>query len=131
MRTLENFIGDESETIDISPLIDMVFILLVFFVVTTSFVEERGLVANTIESSMPNLKTSEPFEVSLLNSGEVIFGERSVSMPVLRSMLEVAATMSNQPVILKIESEVSSASMVTVMDTIAAVGLKDVSLREL
>ena len=43
--------GEESTEVNISPLIDMVFILLIFFIVTTVFVEEEGLDVNKPQPS--------------------------------------------------------------------------------
>ena len=48
MRNRKHFNeNDEMTEINMSPLIDMVFILLIFFIVTTVFVEEKGMVAST------------------------------------------------------------------------------------
>ena len=55
MRNKKQFNNtDEVTDINISPLIDMVFILLIFFIVTTVFVEEEGMATNTPDPS-PNL----------------------------------------------------------------------------
>ena len=60
MRNRKHFNeNDEMTDINISPLIDMVFILLIFFIVTTVFVEEEGMATNTPD---PSPQTDPPDE---------------------------------------------------------------------
>ncbi len=64
--------ADETTEINISPLIDMVFILLIFFIVTTVFVEESGLGINTPEPNvLPPEVPVEPFVIQLDKVGAV------------------------------------------------------------
>lgn len=64
--------AEETTEINISPLIDMVFILLIFFIVTTVFVEESGLGINTPEPDvLPPKENTEPFVLKLNKVGAV------------------------------------------------------------
>ncbi|MDQ8187510.1 biopolymer transporter ExbD [Pelagicoccus sp. SDUM812002] len=84
----ENALKGEAENADvnISPLIDMVFILLIFFIVTTVFVEENGLHLDTPEI-VPSKDTNptEPFVLKISEEGSVFFkGEEIGSYGVKR-----------------------------------------------
>jgi len=67
--------GDDVTDINISPLIDMVFILLIFFIVTTVFVEEKGIASQTPDPVPPiDDKDEDEDKLSLLikKTGQVI-----------------------------------------------------------
>ncbi|HKX46298.1 MAG TPA: biopolymer transporter ExbD [Planctomycetota bacterium] len=93
---------DELETgIDLSPLIDCVFILLIFFIVTTVFVEETG-----IEVTKPPASSSEPLEkISLLfavtEQGQIVYGGKEVGVQGVRAIVERALREEQVPVIIQ------------------------------
>lgn len=70
-------IADREEApteVNISPLIDMVFILLIFFIVTTVFVEENGLQVQTPDVAPPKPTTkNEPFILNVTEGGAIYF----------------------------------------------------------
>ena len=72
---------DNSEAgVDISPLIDCVFILLIFFIVTTTFVEETG-----IEVDKPQAASSVQLEktsilLAITDKGEIVYGGREIGI---------------------------------------------------
>ena len=77
--------GEDVTNINISPLIDMVFILLIFFIVTTVFVEEKGLGAQTPDPVPPiEQEEDDQDKLSLLikKTGQVIaqFGAKSTDI---------------------------------------------------
>ncbi|MDQ8182518.1 biopolymer transporter ExbD [Pelagicoccus sp. SDUM812005] len=76
---------DEAADINISPLIDMVFILLIFFIVTTVFVDESGLgIERPIPSpEIPDPET-EPFVLRVSRGGAVYLGEKEIGMDGVR-----------------------------------------------
>lgn len=70
--------SDEAE-INISPLIDMVFILLIFFIVTTVFVEEEGLGIETPTPVPPtDLVNIEPFILTIEKGGAVYYEGKEI-----------------------------------------------------
>ncbi|MCH6256623.1 biopolymer transporter ExbD [Puniceicoccaceae bacterium K14] len=131
MRKLKNFLRDESKSIDISPLIDMVFILLVFFVVATSFIEERGLEPKTNDGPAPIIDMEEPIIVRIRDSGELVFAERSVSLETLETMLRSASQMTSGGLIVELESEVNTSQLVAVMDKVVAAGIDSSVLKQI
>ena len=83
-------------SIDLSPMIDCVFILLIFFIVTTVFVEEVGIPTNGPGTVNPPIEGSLlPVEIEITANGVVKYNERSIGMngvPVLIKQL-----VSNDP----------------------------------
>lgn len=72
---------DDGETmIDISPLIDCVFILLIFFIVTTVFVEETGVEVDKPQSSATASELeSNSILIAITAEGKVVYGKKTIS----------------------------------------------------
>ena len=100
-----------------APLIDMIFILLIFFLVTTSFVRETGL-----EVSRPKAAAASPMDkssllVAIAPSGAVYFEGGEVELVSLRSLLRQRLhERADRTVVLVVDKEASSGRLVEVMD---------------
>ncbi|MGB0766468.1 MAG: ExbD/TolR family protein [Phycisphaeraceae bacterium] len=94
----------ESETkVDISPLIDCVFILLIFFIVTTTFVDEKGKEIPTPDSAAPSEPTDEePTTVMLeINErGEVLHNGRAVGLNAVQTLIQNSPKGRRSPVVI-------------------------------
>lgn len=66
--------------IDLSPLIDCVFILLIFFIVTTVFVEETGVEVDRPEAASSVQLEATSILIALTASGQVVYGERDIGI---------------------------------------------------
>ncbi len=120
---------DASEAgIDISPLIDCIFILLLFFIVTTTFVEETGVeVDKPVAAASVNLEKNSVL-VAVTAKGEVVYGGRDIGVggvrPLVRRMLEK----EDLPVIIQVDQAVPSGLLVRVIDEAKLGGAKKVNL---
>jgi len=122
--------GDEAAeaTVDISPLIDCIFILLLFFIVTTTFVEETG-----VEVDKPQAASSVKLEknsvlVALTENGEVVYGGRDVGVGGVRAIVKRMLEKEDLPVIIHADQAVPSGLLVRVIDEAKLGGAKKVSL---
>ena len=119
----------EQAEIKITPLIDMVFILLIFFIVTTSFVSETGL---TVER--PQARSSESLEresvlIGIGPSGEIYMSGQRVSIFSLRPLIE--HQLKNNPklsTVLVADKSVSAELIVRVMDELRLGGVERIAL---
>ena len=114
--------------IDMSPMIDCVFILLIFFIVTTTFVEETG-----IEVDKPQAASSVRLEktsvlIALTANGAVVYGGREIGMsgvqPLVRRMLQK----EDVPVIVQADAAAPSGLLVRVIDEAKLGGAQKVSV---
>jgi biopolymer transport protein ExbD len=125
-RTLTN--KQENTDINISPLIDMVFILLIFFIVTTVFVEERGLGVEKPDPVGTPTDADDNVVFTLTSNGEVLYAGKSLGMG------GVAATVRDQirrkmvPVIIKVEQGAIANLVVRVIDESRMAGAEKISL---
>lgn len=130
MRRFRHSTSDESvSTVDISPLIDVVFLLLIFFIVTTVFVKETG-----VQVSKPRAANSEDLQkqailIAVTNEGRVWHGGREIGMDGVRSV--VAAMLEEDPempVIVRADAEAATQATVEVIDNAKLAGAASVSI---
>ncbi|MEX0324112.1 MAG: ExbD/TolR family protein [Puniceicoccaceae bacterium] len=121
--------GSKDTDINISPMIDMVFILLIFFIVTTVFVEEAG-----IKVSKPDIdpgKTTEvdPISLKVTVSNQVYFNGDLVPINRVEGLVSGALSQNpEQPVIMQVERNALSGTMIQVMDSAKLGGADKISV---
>lgn len=106
--------GDE---VDISPLIDMVFILLIFFIVTTVFIDERGF--ETPGSSNAPDEPDDPLEpviFRITRDGNIMFEGNQVSIGAIRRTIINRSQRDTVPVIVEVEKGSRSGLALRVYD---------------
>jgi len=109
--------SQESEEINLSPLIDMVFILLIFFIVTTVFVEETGIDVNKPEAASAVDLEKQSILIALTPKGEVVYGGRDIGVNGVRSLVQrLTRDDPDMPVILQADKEVSTERLVRIID---------------
>ena len=69
---------EEGMDINISPLIDMVFILLIFFIVTTVFVEETGVDVEKPEAASAVQLEKNSILIAVTSKGQVVYGGKEI-----------------------------------------------------
>jgi biopolymer transport protein ExbD len=129
MRVRRNF-TEESEVTDIniSPLIDMVFILLIFFIVTTVFVEEKGMAVNKPSPVSANNLDKDTVVFLLTGSGEVLFKESDIGIGGVRAVVRQETAREQLPVIINVEEGALAGLVVRVIDESKLGGAKNISL---
>ncbi|MDA0346107.1 MAG: biopolymer transporter ExbD [Verrucomicrobia bacterium] len=108
--------NEELSEINISPMIDMVFILLIFFIVTTVFVQEPG-----VDVEKPLTATSDRLEknsilIAITGSNQVVYGGNEVGITGIRSIVRRLNTRNPMPVILQVDKNASTITVIRVID---------------
>ena len=120
---------DASETgIDMSPLIDCVFILLIFFIVTTVFVEETGVEVDKPQAASASQLEKTSILLALTAEGEVIYGGQNIGIGGVQSTVRRLIGEEMLPVIIQADSASSSGLLVQVIDEAKLAGAEKVSL---
>jgi biopolymer transport protein ExbD len=115
--------------INMTPLIDMVFILLIFFIVTTSFVKETG-----VDVSRPSAKTAVKKElanimISITPNDEVWMDKRQIDRRAVRANVErMHAENPEGSVIILADKEAKTGLLIEVMDQARLAGVANVSI---
>ena len=122
--------SQKSDDINISPLIDMVFILLIFFIVTTVFVDERGLEAAKPNQSDANESESEPTIFLVTENGEVLFKGKEVGLGGVRRVVINNAQQEELPVIIQVKKGARADVALKVFDEALRSGASAVNLAQ-
>ena len=130
MRRFRHSTSDNSvTTVDISPLIDVVFLLLIFFIVTTVFVKETG-----VEISKPRAASSEdlqeqPILIAVTSEGRVWHRGREIGMDGVRAVVSALLEEDAEiPVVVRADAAAATESTVQVIDAAKLAGAVSVSL---
>ncbi len=120
--------SDETE-IDITPMLDVVFIMLIFFIVTASFVKESGIEVNRPEASTSQAKPRASILVAINDLGEIWINKRKVEEGQVRVNIErLHAENPQGSVVVQADEEAKTKVLVAVMDAAREAGVRDVSL---
>jgi biopolymer transport protein ExbD len=128
-RFREALAEEESETgIDMSPLIDCVFILLIFFIVTTVFVEETG-----VEVDKPQAASSVQLEktsilIALTGKGQIVYGGREIGVSGVQPLVKRLLQKEDLPVIIQADQTSQSGLLVRIIDEAKLAGATKVSV---
>ena len=121
---------DEAE-INITPMLDIVFIMLIFFIVTTSFVKEQGLEVSRPSSSPPKeVKQDKGPIVVKINSGNLISIKGRVLEPqaVEANLEREKAEKPTSPLIIAAHPEADTEALVLILDAAKAAGIESVNV---
>ena len=115
--------------INMSPLIDMVFLLLIFFVVTTSFVKETGIDVERPTAATAELKEKANVLIGVTREGRVFLDRKPIDVRSVRAhMSRVLSENPESSVVVVADRGSQTGTVIQVMDQCRLAGVKNVSL---
>ncbi len=131
MRKHRKHFDDETE-VDMTPMLDIVFIMLIFFIVTTSFTKEDGIVLNRPAASPPEDQkenNNRPIVIDIDDTSAITIGGRIVDVEAIRANVETAR--ANNPkgtVIVKAHDLAKTGVVVRAVDQSRLAGAEKVTV---
>jgi len=127
----------EEVSVNLTPLIDVIFLLLIFFMVTTTFSRNTNILINLPEASGEAIE-QQPFEIEILiaqNGTYSVNGRQLVNSQMetlMRVVAEVSVGDNSIPMIITADANTTHQSVVTAMDAVAQLGFTsiDIATRE-
>jgi len=120
---------DEKEEIDMTPMLDVVFILLIFFIVTASFVKEAGIDVNRPEAATAVKKERANILVAISDKGDIWINKRKVDVRSVQANIErLKAENPQGTVVIQADKKSTTDTLIKVMDSARAAGVYDVSI---
>ncbi|MEM7079037.1 MAG: biopolymer transporter ExbD [Pseudomonadota bacterium] len=118
----------EEARVELSPLIDVVFILLIFFIVSTVFVKESG-----IEVDKPSAVSAQELDkhviiIAISRDGEVVHAGASIGVAGVRATLEPLLQERDTPVVVQTDAAVPAELLVKVIDQVKLAGSASVHI---
>ncbi|MCG7982555.1 MAG: biopolymer transporter ExbD [Candidatus Thiodiazotropha lotti] len=124
-------VDDESGelAINLTPLIDMVFILLIFFMVTSSFVKETGVEVDRPSAATATMKQQAAILIGVTHKGEVWIDKRRVDVRAVRANVErLHAENPEGAVVIMADREAPTGVVIRVLDQSRLAGVDSVSI---
>mgnify|MGYP000031645864 CR=1 FL=1 len=115
---------DQSADIDMTPMLDIVFIMLIFFIVTSSFVKESGIDVNRPSAQTSETKDKANIVVGIKPNGDVWIDKRLVDFRAVRA--NVARLLAENPlgsVVIVADKETKTNALVQVIDQVRLAGI--------
>ena len=120
---------DEGAEINITPMLDIVFIMLIFFIVTTSFVKESGIDVNRPSAQTAERKERGNIIVAINANGEIWMDKRKIELRSVRANVErMHAENPEGAVVVLADKAAKTGDLVEVMDQVRLAGVQNVSI---
>ena len=129
MRRKTHLIENNDDTIDMTPMLDIVFIMLIFFIVTSTFVKESG-----IDVTRPQAQTAISQELTSIliaidEHGEIWINQRRIDIRSVRANIErLYAENPQGTVVIQADKASQTGVLVQVMDQAKLAGVENVAI---
>ena len=119
----------EDHAIDLAPMLDFTINLLIFFIITTSFIKESGITVVKPEASTAEHRESGNILISIRENGEIWMDRRRADIREIRSMIEKLHIERPDDSVVIVADKSSRASVLArLMDEVRSGGIRDVSV---
>ena len=113
--------------LDIAPLIDMVFLLLIFFMLTSNFVIQPGIKVSLPKAVTSEVMSSENLIVTVTGQDLLFLNDKPITVSELTSRLKEAAR-ENKSLLLKADTGASLGRVVEIWDLCREIGLPQINI---
>lgn len=119
----------EVDNVDVSPLIDMVFILLIFFMVTTTFVKDMKLDINRPSATSASKADSKVIRVYIDNTSQIYIDNQPIQLWATQSKIrDLLRTSTDKSVLVITDETIPVETLIDVVDECRMSGAKDVAV---
>ncbi|HRP87248.1 MAG TPA: biopolymer transporter ExbD [Gammaproteobacteria bacterium] len=120
---------EEETEINITPMLDIVFIMLIFFIVTTSFIRETGIDPQRPEAVTADRQDRGNILIAISATGQIWMNKRQVEMDSVRQAVEQARNESPESTVVIIADERSETGiLIDLMDQVRLGGILNISV---
>ena len=121
--------GEEESEVNMTPMLDVVFIMLIFFIVTASFVKEAGVDVNRPPAATAEKKQRGNILVAITETGQIWIDKRQVDPRSVRANIErLHAENPEGSVVIQADTNSQNGLLVAVMDASREAGVFNVSI---
>jgi biopolymer transport protein ExbD len=120
---------EEENEINLTPMLDVVFIMLIFFIVTATFIKEAGIQVERPDTVTAESQDDASILIAISPNDEIWIDRQKRDPRAVRSLLErLHAENPKGSIVIQADEESTHATLVTVMDAAKAAGVKNVSI---
>jgi len=122
-------VQQEETEINITPMLDIVFIMLIFFIVTTSFIKETGIEPNGPEAETAYKQERGNILIAINSVGDIWMNKRKIELAQVRQMVEQAKNESPESsVVIIADEKAATGVLIDLMDQIRLGGVSNISV---
>ena len=122
---------EEASDIDLTQMLDVVFIMLIFFIVTASFIKETGIDVQRPDQNQPQVVSDEEGAILVIidNTDDIWINNRMIDPRAVRANIErMHAEDPDRPVVIQASPDSTAESLVIVMDSSRLAGVFNISI---
>ncbi len=120
---------EDDSSIDLTPMLDVVFIMLIFFIVTASFIKEAGIEVNRPEATTATKQDQANILIAIAADGQIWIDRRRVDVRNIRANIErLHAENPQGSVVIQADKQSTNEKLVAVMDAARQAGVFNVSI---
>ena len=128
-RSLINQAVEDTEEPNITPMLDVVFILLIFFIVTANFIKEPGLEINRPDSETSEITENAAILIAIGAAGDIYMDGRRIDVrQVKANVIRLIAENPQGSVVIQADVKSTAEKIVAVMDEVREAGVVDISI---
>ena len=129
MRRIRRHRPDEEWEINITPMLDIVFIMLIFFIVTAAFVQEPGIDPDRPFAQTAATKERANILIAVSSADQVWMNNRRVALPSVRHLVEAAkAANPESSAVIVADQAASTGIVLDLMDSVRAAGVTTIAV---
>lgn len=120
--------AQQVQGIDMSPLLDVVFILLIFFIVSTVFVKETGVEVDKPQAISAQQLKQNTLMLAITDDSRVMYDGANIGLTGVRPVVEQQMIKESVPVVIQVDKSVRSELLVSVIDEAKLAGASSVNI---
>lgn len=129
MRRISRVSTDDESQVDITPLIDVVFIMLIFFIVTATFVKEAGIDVNKPDAPTAEVKKKANILIAIDANNNIWLDRRKIDIrSVIPNIKRLRSENPQGSVVIQADEESKNKMLVEVMDAARQAGVTNIAL---
>ena len=129
MRKKSSSMEEEENEINLTPMLDVVFIMLIFFIVTATFIKEAGIQVERPDTVTADSQDDASILIAISPNDEIWIDRQKRDPRAVRSLLErLHAENPKGSIVIQADEESTHATLVVVMEAAKAAGVKNVAI---
>ena len=129
MRKKSSSMEEEENEINLTPMLDVVFIMLIFFIVTATFIKEAGIQVERPDTVTADSQDDASILIAISPNDEIWIDRQKRDPRAVRSLLErLHAENPKGSIVIQADEESTHATLVVVMEAAKGAGVKNVSI---
>jgi biopolymer transport protein ExbD len=129
MRRITGVSADDESEVNITPLIDIVFIMLIFFIVTATFVKEAGIDVNKPDAPTAEVKKKANILIAIDANNNIWLDRRKIDIrSVIPNIKRLRSENPQGSVVIQADEESKNKMLVEVMDAARQAGVVNIAL---